>query len=94
VTLLYWPSFRGIHRIYQFLSLSMMEKSFPPRSPTDFRKSFRHCLLVTELRVWSRKVLPLIVWFRRLSMRLSKVSPISEAGTCTFITCICPKISQ
>lgn len=76
------------------LSLSMMKNSFPPRSLTDFRKSFRHCLLVIELRVWSRKVLPLIVWFRRLSMRLSKVSPISEAGTCTFITCICPKISQ
>ena len=77
-----------------FLALSMMKNSFPPRSLTDFRKSFRHCLLVIELRVWSRKVLPLIVWFRRLSMRLSKVSPISEAGTCTFITCICPKISQ
>ena len=88
------PHFEGFIGFISFYHFRLMKKSFPPRSLTDFRKSFRHCLLVIELRVWSRKVLPLIVWFRRLSMRLSKVSPISEAGTCTFITCICPKISQ
>ena len=88
------PHFEGFIGFISFYHFRLMKNSFPPRSLTDFRKSFRHCLLVIELRVWSRKVLPLIVWFRRLSMRLSKVSPISEAGTCTFITCICPKISQ